>query len=127
MIRIDANIVLRFLLADNNEMFEISKEIMKKNIYLSNEVIAEIIYVLEKVYKYEREIIFDRVYRIMNLKNVFNLDKQFVLRALEIYKTQNLDFVDCLLCSYSEIDEIKTFDKKLLKCIDKNKKMLYKQ
>jgi len=127
MIRIDANIVLRFLLADNDEMFEISKEIMKENVYLSNEVIAEIIYVLEKVYKYEREIIFDRVYRIMNLKNVFNLDKQFVLRALEIYKTQNLDFVDCLLCSYSEIDEIKTFDKKLLKCIDKNKKMLYKQ
>jgi len=125
MIRIDANIVLRFLLADNDEMFEISKEIMKKNIYLSNEIIAEIIYVLEKVYKYERETIFDRVY--MNLKNVFNLDKQFVLKALEIYETQNLDFVDCLLCSYSEIDEIKTFDKKLLKCIDKNKKTLYKQ
>jgi len=127
MIRIDANIVLRFLLADNDEMFKISKEIMKENVYLSNEVIAEIIYVLEKVYKYERETIFDRVYRIMNLKNVFNLDKQFVLKALEIYKNQNLDFVDCLLCSYSEIDEIKTFDKKLLKCIDKNKKMLYKQ
>ncbi len=33
---------------------------------------------------------------------------------------KNLDFVDCLLCAYSRDDTIKTFDKRLLKCI-KNK------
>ena len=119
MTRIDANIILRFLLADNEDMFKISKEIMREQVYLSNEVVAEIIYVLEKVYKFDRKIIFDRLYGIMNLTNIFNFDKRFVLKALEIYKTTKLDFVDCLLCAYSEIDEIKTFDKKLLKCIDK--------
>ena len=35
MTRIDANVILRFLLADNEEMFKISKEIMNKNIYIS--------------------------------------------------------------------------------------------
>jgi predicted nucleic-acid-binding protein len=122
MTRIDANVILRFLLADNEEMFKISKEIMHENIYISNEVLAEVIYVLEKFYKFKRGIIFDKLYKLIGLKNIFNYDKQFLLKALEIYGTSNLDFVDCLLCAFSEIDDIVTFDKKLLKCIDKNKK-----
>jgi predicted nucleic-acid-binding protein len=122
MTRIDANVILRFLLADNEEMFKISKEIMHENIYISNEVSAEVIYVLEKFYKFKRGIIFDKLYKLIGLKNIFNYDKQFLLKALEIYGTSNLDFVDCLLCAFSEIDDIVTFDKKLLKCIDKNKK-----
>ena len=122
MTRIDANVILRFLLADNEEMFKISKEIMNKNIYISNEVLAEVIYVLEKFYKFKREIIFDKLYKLIGLKDIFNYDKQFLLKALEIYGISNLDFVDCLLCAFSEIDDIVTFDKKLLKCIDKNKK-----
>ena len=125
MVRVDANIVLRFLLADNEEMFKKSKEILKNNVYISNEILAEVIYVLEKFYKIDRNIIFDRLYKLIMLKNVFNFDKQFVLKALEIYNEIKLDFVDCLLCAYSEVDEIKTFDKKLIKCIDKNKKNLY--
>ena len=103
-------------------MFEVANKIMHKNVYLSNEVMAEIIYVLEKYYKFKRKIIFEKIYSLMNADNVFNFDKQFVLKALEIYNDSRLDFVDCLLCAYSEIDEIATFDKKLLKCIDKNKK-----
>ena len=125
MIRVDANIILRFFLADNEEMFKKSKEILRNNVYISNEILAEVIYVLEKFYKVERNVIFDRLYKLMVLKNVFNFDKQFVLKALEIYNEIKLDFVDCLLCAYSEVDEIKTFDKKLIKCIDKNKKNLY--
>ncbi len=122
MLRIDANIILRFLLADNEKMFEVSKKILYQNVYLANEVLAEVVYVLEKFYKFKREVIFDRLYRLLNEKNIFNFDKQFVLKALEIYKDTKLDFVDCLLCAYGEIDEIATFDKKLQKCIDKNKK-----
>ena len=122
MIRIDANIILRFLIGDNEEMFEISKNILKNKVFLANEVLAEVVYVLEKVYKVNRDIIFDRLYSLMSLDNILNFDKQFVLKALEIYNNKKLDFVDCLLCAYSEVDEIKTFDKKLLKCIDNKTK-----
>ncbi len=122
MLRIDANIILRFLIGDNKEMLEISKDILKQNVYISNEVLAEVVYVLEKFYKIQRDIVFDRLYSLMSLENIFNFDKRFVLKALEIYNNNKLDFVDCLLCAYSEIDEIKTFDKKLLKCIDNKQK-----
>ena len=127
MIRIDANVILRFLLADNEQMFETSKKILKNDVFISNEVLAEIIYVLEKVYEFDRNIIFDILYSLMSLDNIKNFDKYFILKALEVYNAIKLDFVDCLLCAYSKVDEIKTFDKKLLKCIDKNKKNLYKQ
>ena len=127
MIRVDANVILRFLIGDNKEMLEISKKILRQNVYVSNEVLAEVVYVLEKFYEIKRSVIFDTLYTLMGLENIFNFDKPVVLKALKIYNTQKLDFVDCLLCAYSEVDEIKTFDKKLLKCIDKNKKNLYKQ
>ena len=127
MIRIDANIVLRFFIKDILDQALQAKRILEnENVFLANEVIAEIIYVLEKVYKKERNDIYYALYKLIIQRNIFNFDKQFVLKALEIYNSSNLDFVDCLLCAYSEVDEIKTFDKKLLKCIDKNKKKLYK-
>ncbi|ABP65738.1 hypothetical protein Csac_0084 [Caldicellulosiruptor saccharolyticus DSM 8903] len=53
---IDANVILRFLLNDIAELNQIAKEIIKNNeVLILNEVVAEIVYVLEKVYKVERK------------------------------------------------------------------------
>ena len=40
-----------------------------------------------------------------------------MIQALEIFSHKNLDFVDAILCARSTEYEIKTFDKKLNKCI----------
>ena len=80
MTRIDANVILRFLLADNEEMFKISKEIMHENIYISNEVLAEVIYVLEKFYKFKRGIIFDKLYKLIGLKIFLIMTNNFYLK-----------------------------------------------
>ena len=120
MVRVDANVVLRFFLKDVLEQAIEAKSILENEIVLlTNEVIAEIVYVLEKVYKKSRGDIYFALNTLLKQENIKNFDKQFVLKSLEIYEISKLDFVDCLLCAYSEIDEIKTFDKKLLKCIDK--------
>jgi predicted nucleic-acid-binding protein len=100
MVRIDANIVLRFFLKDNEEMFKTAYEILNGDVYLSNEVIAEIIYVLGKFYGFNRDVVFDRMFKLINERNILNFDKQYVLKALKIYKETKLDFVDCLLCAY---------------------------
>ena len=123
MIRIDANIVLRFFIKDIlDQALKAKKIIEKENLILNTEVIAEIIYVLESVYKEDRKDISYALTKLLKRENIKNFDKKYVLKALEIYNDSRLDFVDCLLCAYSEIDEIATFDKKLIKCIDKNKK-----
>jgi len=53
----------------------------------------------------------------LTTKNVFISNLKVIKDTFEIFKTKNLDFVDCLLCAYSHNDEIFTFDKKLNKCI----------
>jgi len=123
MIRIDANIVLRFFLKDIlTQALQAKKILEEEKVIITNEVIAEIIYVLSSVYKEKREEISYALSELLKRDNIFNPDKEFVLKALEIYSQTRLDFVDCLLCAYGKVDEIATFDKKLLKCIDKMKK-----
>jgi len=50
----DANIVLRYLLNDIEDQSEKAAELLENNeVFIPNEVIAEIVYVLEKVYRLE--------------------------------------------------------------------------
>ncbi|MFW5990427.1 MAG: hypothetical protein ACOCP1_03380 [Campylobacterales bacterium] len=44
-------------------------------------------------------------------------DKLNIVNALKLFESENIDFVDAVLCAKSDIYQIKTFDKKLLKCI----------
>ena len=45
--------------------------------------------------------------------------KTNLIKALKFYETMNLDFVDCYLCALKEKYEVKSFDKKLMKCVKK--------
>ena len=67
----DANIILRYLLDDDEELSAKAAEIIEQNeLTIPNEVFAEIVYVLEKVYKIERE-------EISNiLIEIFTFDKK---------------------------------------------------
>ncbi|MCP5061885.1 MAG: type II toxin-antitoxin system VapC family toxin [Ignavibacteriae bacterium] len=52
MKNLDANVILRYLLKDNQLLFEKAVDIIENNeVLLTNVIIAEIVYVLEKVYK----------------------------------------------------------------------------
>ena len=118
MTRIDTNYIIRYLLDDNEEMATIAEEvIMYKNVYISNEVLAEVVYVLEDVYDYSREKISSVLLELIEFDNIETSDKSIVLNAFKLYAKKNLDSVDCLLCAYAKIDEVLTFDKKLMKCV----------
>ncbi len=118
MIRIDTNYIIRYLIDDNEEMATIAEEaIMHKNIYISNEVLAEVVYVLNGVYGYSREKISSVLLELIEFDNIETNDKSIVLSAFKIYAEKKLDFVDCILCAYAIVDEILTFDKKLMKCV----------
>jgi len=119
MIILDANYILRFLLKDNLEMFEIAKDCIVSNTCLiPNEVLAEVVFVLLKVYHTEKQDIKESLTSILMYDNIVITDKETVIKSLEIFNNKNLDFVDCILCAKSKEYTIKTFDKKLLKCIN---------
>ena len=116
MVLIDANPIIRIILNDNAEMRNTASEFIKSNtVLIRNEVMAEIAYVLAKVYNIERDAICKCISSIMLTKNI-TVESQSVMEcALDTFKDSTLDFVDCLLYAYHLIDEntIFTFDKKL--------------
>lgn len=121
MIRIDTNYIIRYLVNDNIKMADIAEEILTtKKVFIANEILAEIVYVLLGVYEISKEDISNQLLELINFENISVSNYEIINKALIIFKTKNLDFVDCLLCSYSNQDEIITFDKKLNKCISNN-------
>jgi len=122
MTRLDTNYILRYLLNDDEKMASIAEEvILHKEVHISNEVWAEVVYVLEGVYELEKEEISDVLLSLLKCKNINVIDKYTLSKALELFALKKLDFVDCLLCAYASMDKVLTFDKKLNKCVDMQK------
>jgi len=125
MVYCDANIILRSLLRDNSEQYNISADIIeKKDIFLLNEVTAEIVYVLLKVYSVEKKKICSVLKKLFHNRNFHFYSKDVILKALDKFSGSALDYVDCILCAYSIIEkkDILSFDKKLVSMIRDKKK-----
>ena len=118
MIVLDTNYILRFLIKDNDEMYEIAKEAIKNNdCFIDNEVLAEVVFVLMKVYNTSKSDIKNTLVKFLSFENIILNSKPTILKALELFDEKNIDFVDAILCAKSKKYEVKTFDKKLNKCI----------
>ena len=116
---LDANMILRYLLNDNKEMADKAEQyINDENVFVTIEVIAEVVYVLKGIYSMDRSVISETIKQFLDIVNCQEAD---VLKAaLDAYAENNLDFVDCVLYGYSAAKgaKIATFDKKLLKLIN---------
>jgi predicted nucleic-acid-binding protein len=117
---VDANIVLRYLLNDTEDLSEKAANLLENNeVFVPNEVIAEIVYVLEKVYKVENSEISRVLMEFFHCDNLAVSDIGVVNEAFRLYGRKRLDFVDTLLYAYYKVGnhEIYTFDKKLNKLL----------
>lgn len=112
---LDANVILRYLLNDEDFFSESEELIESKNCGTYLEIISEVVYVLQSVYKVPRD---DIKISLIELSKDITIDKYDVLKiALDAYvEKPKLDFVDCLLYGYSRLGrKVYTFDKKLIK------------
>ena len=118
MLMLDANMILRYLLNDHPDMADtVERLLSRENVTVTIEVIAEVVYVLKRVYSLDRKTIASSVQRFLNL--VTPKDEDVLKEAVKTYGNQNLDFVDCVLYAYSLHGgyEIATFDEKLKKLL----------
>lgn len=116
----DTNMILRYLLNDNAQMADKAEQYIKDGeVYVTIEVIAEVVYVLKGVYSLEREKISEYLKQFLKLVNCD--DKEILHFSLDTYAEQNLDFIDCVLYGYhiKKNFKIATFDKKLLNLLAK--------
>lgn len=111
---IDANIILRSILNDNEQLAKQARDIIENNeCFAPTEIIAEVVFVLQKVYNVPREEIEALLPKSFNY---FEVSNEILLKeALTFYGKTKLDFVDCILAAYysTKKEEIATLDKKL--------------
>ena len=125
IVAIDANVILRYLLRDNEEHYSIANKFFeavfagKKIAYIFQYVLAEVIYVLAKLYRIEKAQIAGVLEEFLSNANLKIQDKEVTMVAIRLFKATSLDFVDCLLCAYSKKMEVFSFDRKLNKYIQK--------
>lgn len=113
---VDANVVLRYLLNDIKDQARIATNYLEQQkVNIPTEVIAEIVYVLEKVYKISRKEISSKLSSLISYSNIEIENKDVITESFKIYAQRKLDFVDSVLCAYKRIRnvEILTFDKKI--------------
>jgi predicted nucleic-acid-binding protein len=122
MQKIDANVVIRYMMNDHIELSLKAKEIIEQNIVeVPIEVLCEVVYVLSGYYKINRQNVSTKLKKFFELTQCALANREAVLQGLVYFGKYNLDFVDCILAGYANVDRDKiiTFDEKLKKLIRK--------
>ena len=113
MTLIDANVILRYLLNDIPEQADKAESVIKRGAFTLPEIIAEVVYVLTKLYKVPRNEIKSIVAPFLDEIEIQN--KEVIVNALSIFSETAFDFVDCIIISRKKLlnENVFTFDKKL--------------
>lgn len=122
MKKIDANVMLRYVLDDHTELSPQAKEIIDTHIVeVPIEVLCEVVYVLTGYYEIDRQLVSRKIQNFFETTQCILSHREAVLQGLTYFERTSLDLVDCILAGYAatEQDEIYTFDKKLQKLIQK--------
>ncbi|MBF0242814.1 MAG: PIN domain-containing protein [Desulfamplus sp.] len=121
---VDANIVLRYLLNDQQELSAKAFEIIKNNkSVVLTEVLCEIVYVLQKVYNVPKKEIQTNLSDLINESVIIVEQQDIIIQALLIYSKISIDIVDAILWAYHVVDgkKIFTLDDKLNRCLNSQK------
>ena len=120
----DTNVILRYLLADNPELYEKAQRLFEKirvgeeKAVILESVLVECVYVLTKFYKVPKAEAAARLKELLHYKGVINNDKNDLISALNIFSGKDpLDIVDCVLSAKAKSSGMTmvTFDEKLRK------------
>lgn len=123
MIVLDTNIILRYLLADNEELsvkakkYFIQAEAGKYKLYLDEVILAETIWVLGSYYEQDKKKIVPVVRKLVNQDWIVMGKKTLCNQALETWLREDVSYIDSWVYSLSREKgvELETFDAKLVR------------
>ena len=113
---VDTNLLVRHLTGDPPEQAARATRFLAAadELLLADLVLAETVYVLESFYEVRRARVAELVRAIIAFPTMVVLDPAMLLRALEVYETDRLDFAEAYLVAQAErsgIGVIASFDK----------------
>jgi len=121
---IDTNIFLRYLTNDDPAKAERIEKLFERaereNMMLitSHLVIAELVWTLESYYKLKPLQIEELILKIINTSFIELPEEDLIIQALDLYVTQNIDFIDAYNAYFMrkmKIGQIYTYDTKHFK------------
>ena len=121
---LDTNMIIRFLVGDNEEHLAKSTEYFEQielgsmEVEILSDVLMEAFFVLTKFYKVPKVEVISDLKTILSFEGVVNKDKVILFETLSIIENKNIDFVDALICAKCKFQNYEklSFDKDLNKC-----------
>lgn len=115
---VDTNVLVRHLTGDPSEMAEAATEYLRTEteLLLTDVVAAEAVYVLESFYEAPRDQVAQALRSLVGFNSVICVDSALLLRAIEVYETARIDFVEAYLVACAEstgIARVASFDRSL--------------
>ena len=101
---LDTNVLVRHLTADPPDQAAGATAFIAgaEELVLTDIVIAELVYALETVYRVERARVAELLRAVIAFPAIVVLDEALLLRALELYEREKLDFVTSYLAAGAE-------------------------
>jgi predicted nucleic acid-binding protein len=102
---VDTNILIRHLTGDPPEMAARATAALggAEQLLLTDVVFAECIYVLESFYEAERDQVAELMRSAIAFATLETVDSGLLLRALEVYELDRLDFAEAYLVAQAEV------------------------
>lgn len=115
---VDTNVLIRHLTGDPPAQARRATAYLRraKELLLPDLIVAEVVYVLESFYEVERQRVAELTRAIVGFPAVVVVDEPLLLRALEVYELERLDFADAYLVASAEasgVERIASFDREI--------------
>lgn len=123
MVMADANTMIRCIIGDDEKKVHELQEIRAaQEIIYTLEVIAEVVYVLTKVYAVSRKDTSNAIQRFLKSKNIVCSNNEITLKTLQLFAENHLDFVDNILIAYHQLRGtiIYSYDRKLMNALKRS-------
>jgi predicted nucleic-acid-binding protein len=115
---VDTNVLVRHLTGDPPAMAKGSTALLREasELFLADLVVAETVYVLESYYEVPREQTATTIRSLLAFASISVVDRDVLLRAVEVYEIDRLDFAEAYLVACAEstgIGRVVSFDRSI--------------
>jgi predicted nucleic-acid-binding protein len=115
---LDTNVLIRHLTGDPPEMAARATAALADGVHLllTDLVLADCVYVLESYYEVERPRVAELMRSAIAFPSIETMDTPVLLRAIEVYELERLDFAEAYLVAQAEatgVREVLSFDRSI--------------
>ena len=107
---LDANILVRYLVADDTKQFQSAMTLIESAdeeapLFLPLSVVVELEWVLRSLYSFDKTTLITTFNQLLGTQELVFQDEDIVEVALSLYTENNTDFADCLHIATAHVND----------------------